>query len=165
MEFPDLHEFPKRHAPSPYGDPVVVVKVGAGMLPDGLMLRAIGWLEQPGFPTGAVSKECVDALVAALKCGIFRDGYRGIHNCTLCGKAHPEVRWRRRKVFLKGHGHYLVQSGQVVYMAPNLLLHYILDHEYRPPDEFNEAVLKGRFLTEDDLVVRWQIPGGDVDQT
>jgi hypothetical protein len=159
MEFPDLHEFPDGHPPSPYGKPLLVVKVGSGMLPDGLTLRAVGWLERPGFPTGSVSKDCVEALVAALRGGIFSDGYRGIHSCTLCGKALPEVRWRRRKVVLKGHGHYLVQSGQLVYMAPRLLLHYILDHEYRPPDEFVQAVAQGRFLTDDDLVIRWRAPG------
>src|SRR4051794_691950 len=118
MEFPDLHEFPQGHPPSPYGKPLLVVKVGAGMLPEGLAVRAVGWLERPGFPTGSVSKDYVDALVAALRGGIFSDGYPGIHSCTLCGKTLPEVRWRRRKVTLKGHGHYLVQSGQIVYMAP-----------------------------------------------
>jgi hypothetical protein len=159
MEFPDLHRFPDGHPPSPYGRPVLVVKVGSGMLPDGLTLRAVGWLERPGFPTGSVSKDCVDALVAALRGGIFLDGYRGVHGCTLCGTGCPEVRWRRRKVALTGHGHYLLQSGQVVYMAPSLLLHYILDHDYRPPDEFVHAVVHGRFLTEDDLVIRWRAPG------
>lgn len=49
MEFPDLHEFPKCHPPSPYGKPAVVVKIGDGILPKGLKLRAVGWLEQAGF--------------------------------------------------------------------------------------------------------------------
>ena len=159
MEIPDLHRFPEDHPPSPYGRPVLVVKVGDGVLPGGLALRAVGWLERPGFPTGVVPKGCIDALVAALRGGVFSDGDRGIHSCTLCGKCLPEVTWRRRSVALKGHGHYLVRHEQAVYMAPSLLLHYILAHEYRPPDEFLEAVAKGRFLTEDDLVVTWRIPG------
>jgi hypothetical protein len=159
MEFPDLHEFPKTHPPSPYGKPVVVVKVGDGVLPEGLTLRAVGWLERPGFPTGAVPRECIGSLVAALHGGIFRDGSRGIHGCTLCGQESPAVRWKRRKFPLQGHGHYLVQLGQVVYMAPALLLHYVLDHGYCPPDEFLVAVMKGHFLSEADLVVRWRVPG------
>lgn len=52
MEFSDLHEFPNGHPPSPYGEPLLVVKVGDGMLPSGLTLRAVGWLERVGFPTG-----------------------------------------------------------------------------------------------------------------
>ena len=36
-------------------------------------------------------------------------------------------------------------------MTPALVLHYILDHRYRPPDEFVEAVIEGSLLTDDDL--------------
>jgi hypothetical protein len=159
MEFPDLHELPRNHPPSPYGEPVVVVKVGDGVLPEGLTIRAVGWLERPGFTTGTVPKGCIGPLVDALRGGIFSDGYRGYHTCTLCGKSWPEITWKRRRIGLQGHGHYLVQRDQIVYMAPALLLHYILDHGYRPPDEFLDAVLKGRFLTEEDLVVRWRAAG------
>ncbi len=159
MEFPDLHEFPKGHPPSPYGKPVFVVKIGDGILPGDRTLRAVGWLEREGFPTGRVPKECIDALVAALRGGILSDGYRGYHTCSLCGQFSTWVKWKRRSYSVQGHGHYLVQMGQVVYMAPALLLHYILGHQYRPPDEFLEAVEKGRFLTEEDLVVRWRSPG------
>ncbi len=38
-------------------------------------------------------------------------------------------------------------------MAPALVLHYILDHHYRPPDEFAEAVIIGSFLTSEDLLL------------
>src|SRR5687768_15031133 len=86
MELPDLHQFPKNHPPSPYGKPVMVVKVGDGMLPRGLILKAVGWLERPGFVTGAVPKDCIGSLVNALHGGIISDGYRGIHSCTLCGE-------------------------------------------------------------------------------
>jgi hypothetical protein len=167
MEFSDLHEFPKNHPPSPYGKPLLVVKVGEGVLPEGLALRAVGWLERPGFTTGTVPKDCIGALIEGLRGGIFSDGYRGYHSCTLCGKSLVEVKWKRRRIGLQGHGHYLVERGQVVYMAPALLLHYILDHDYHPPEEFLDAVVKGRFLTEEDLVVRWRRAaeeGGPADQ-
>jgi hypothetical protein len=36
-------------------------------------------------------------------------------------------------------------------MCPALILHYILDHEYKPPEEFIQAVEQGRFLRPDDL--------------
>jgi hypothetical protein len=158
MEIPDLHEFPKNSAPSPYGKPVLVLKVGNAVLPRGLTLRAVGWLEQPKFPTGAIPKKCIGKLVEALRGGIFSDGYRGYHTCAVCGSFLPEITWKRRKITLQGHGHYLVQTGKIVYMAPELLLHYILGHDYCPPEEFVEAVSKGRFLTEEDLVVKWRAP-------
>jgi hypothetical protein len=43
-------------------------------------------------------------------------------------------------------------------MAPALLLHYILGHQYRPPDEFVTAVIEGRFLVPEDLVFRPTMP-------
>ncbi len=147
MELPDLHEFPEGGPPSPYGRPLLVVKVGDGLLPKGLTLRAVGWLEQPGFMTGAVPKSCIGFLVEFLKSGVFLDGCRGIHSCMLCGKVQPEIKWKRRKFALQGHGHYLVQLGKIVYMAPSLLLHYIIDHQYCPPQEFVDATLNGKFLT------------------
>jgi hypothetical protein len=159
MELPDLHEFPENSPPSPYGKPVLMVKVGDGVLPGGLTLRAVGWLERPEFPTGTVPKECIGKLVVALRGGIFSDGHRGSHSCGLCGKSLPEVTWKRRRLTLQGHGHYLVQLGKVVYMAPALLLHYILEHGYCPPEEFVEAVSTGRFLMEEDLVVKWRVKG------
>jgi hypothetical protein len=157
MEFPDLHEFSPGHPPSPYEKPVSVVKVGSGMLSKGLRLRAVGWIERPGFPIGKVPKEFVDAVVGALGRAPFHDGYRGIHPCMLCGEEFIEVRWRRKKIALTGYGHYLVRSGRIVYMAPSLLLHYVLDHSYRPPHQFIKAAMTGVFLTVDDLVVRWGV--------
>jgi hypothetical protein len=138
---------------------VLVVKAGDGLLPKNLTIRAVGWLERAGFTTGDVPKHCITALVDALRGGIFSDGFRGYHTCTICGKFPPEIKWKRRRLGLLGHGHYLVQLGKVVYMAPELLLHYILDHGYRPPDEFLDALSQGRFLTEKDLVVRWRATG------
>jgi hypothetical protein len=159
MEFPDLHEFPKNHPPSPYGHPVVVVKIGDGVLPKGLKIRAVGWLEQPGFATGEVPKQCIGALVEALQRGIFSDGYRGCHGCVLCGIEFPEIKWKRQRIKLKGHGHYLLQVGKVVFMAPELLLHYILEHGYCPPSKFLDAILNGRFLGEADLLIKWRTVG------
>jgi hypothetical protein len=158
MEFRDLHEFPKDHPPSPYGEPVPVPN-GEGTLPEGLRLRTVGWLESPGFATGSIPKACLAALAEALHGHIFSDGYRGVQSCTLCGKTCPEITWALKRITLKGHGHYLVQRGQIVYMAPELLLHYILDHGYCPPPEFVDAVVHGRFLKPEDLVIRWREMG------
>jgi hypothetical protein len=158
MEFSDLHEFPSGHPPSPYGRPLLVVKVGDAILEGTTALRAVGWIERPGFPTGSVPKQCIDALVAALPVGIFDDGYRGFHSCVLCGEAFPAVKWRRRSIGLQGHGHFLLRHEDVVYMAPALILHYILAHHYQPPEEFIAALAAGRFLTEDDLLVTWRSP-------
>jgi hypothetical protein len=36
-------------------------------------------------------------------------------------------------------------------MTPALILHYILDHGYRPPEKFLEATTAGEFLRPEDL--------------
>ncbi len=116
MEYPDLHTFPEGHPPSPYNSPALVVKIGDGSLPRGLELRVVGWLEKPGFLTGKVIDECLDALVVAHSEGkIFSDGHRGIHDCTLCGRGRPKIRWRGQTLDLLGHGHYLIQMKDSVY--------------------------------------------------
>jgi hypothetical protein len=156
MKFNDLHTFPENHPPSPYGDAVHIVRIGNGFLPKGLVLRAVGWIEDQNFPTGHVLEECIDLLVDAHGGKILHDTTKGVHTCTLCNGSTPTEKWKGKPIRLLGYGHYLVQKDNIVYMAPELLLHYILAHEYRLPDEFIQGVLHGKFLGEDDLVIEWE---------
>jgi hypothetical protein len=39
-----------------------------------------------------------------------------------------------------GTANVFVPAGDVVFVAPSLLLHYIDSHEYQPPSEFQRAV-------------------------
>lgn len=109
---------------------------------------------------------------------IFTD-YCGFHNCEICSdeehhhargrietvldwegqeikgwRLEPNVSWKGQELTVIGLGHHLIRCGQIVYMAPALLLHYIQCHQYKPPDEFVNAVIDGRFLTQEDLVFR-----------
>ncbi len=103
----------------------------------------------------------MDALLEAYDTkAVFSDGTAGWHDCELCpgpeawysdGKLGPVIRWRSRQVRLYGHGHHLVQHGTFTYMAPALILHYILDQGYRPPQEFLEATTAGEFLRPEHL--------------
>ncbi|OGO38169.1 MAG: hypothetical protein A2147_08050 [Chloroflexi bacterium RBG_16_57_8] len=154
MKFEDLYKFPEGHPPSPYEFAVKIFNVGEVYLPAGLQLFAVGWIEEAGFTTGAVPEECIEALVAAYPAKIIPDGTRGLHTCTLCKVELPKVGWKGKTVDVKGYGHYLVRHENSVYMAPALLLHYILDHHYRPPQVFIDAVIKGEFLTTDDLEIK-----------
>jgi hypothetical protein len=103
----------------------------------------------------------IDALLREYQTGaIFSDGTAGWHDCEMCpgpeawypnGQVGPVVSWRGQKRRIYGHGHYLVRHGTKVFMAPALLLHYIVDHSYCPPDEFHHAVRDGTFLRPNDL--------------
>jgi hypothetical protein len=94
--------------------------------------RAVGWLEhsQP-FPTGPV-----DAAVYARLVELLKDPWRpyvtmGFHRCDLCLYAGDHT--GNRELFVPGDG--------VIYVAPELIGHYMNAHGYRPPDEFCKAVL------------------------
>ena len=155
MEYEDLHKFPEGHPPSPYADmPVNIFEVGEVSLPDGLEMFAVGWIESPDFTQGDVPDASIEALVAATPGKIVPDGTRGWHTCTICEAEMPQVEWNGNPVEVMGNGSYLVRSGSSVYLAPALLLHYIIDHNYQPPQEFIDATVDGEFMGVDDLEVK-----------
>lgn len=169
MKYQDLFIFPEGHPPSPYEYPVSImrqetgyefdpskIRFGKGYLPKGLHLCAIGWIEDFDFATGSVPEIFTGIIASTISSKIFSDGTRGFHTCCLCGVLMPKVIWNAMEISIAGYGHYLIQMGKIVYMAPALLLHYIIDHNYCPPQEFVEAVINGQFLTEDDLEIVWR---------
>ena len=42
-----------------------------------------------------------------------------------------------------GDGEICVTGKVAVYAAPTLIYHYVVEHQYRPPDEFINTVLSG----------------------
>jgi hypothetical protein len=137
-------------------------KWGYGLLPEGLTLCAVGWLSNSVPTQGEVPADCISRLWQAFKKKRYCfDGTAGWHDCELCqgqddwypnGQVGPIVQWRGRKMRVRGYGHFLIQSSELIYIAPVLILHYILDHSYRPPDAFVETVMQGEFLKPSDLV-------------
>jgi hypothetical protein len=96
-------------------------------------LRAVGWLDDThAFSRGPVAPEVLDALqrFAARAWSPFQ--FRGWHDCELCpaGKRGMEG----------GHANLFVPGEAFLYVAPELLVHYVRDHVYAPPQEFVEAV-------------------------
>ena len=165
MYIEDLTQLPPGHPPSPYYIPVSLRKVdkwGQGILPEGLVLRAVGWLGDFNPHEGNTPPECVSRLWEAYASKrIISDGTAGFHNCELChgeqqwypgGRVGPVAAWGDQQLRIVGHGHFLIRLDEIVYLSPVLILHYILDHGYQPPDAFLEAVLHGEFLSQDDLV-------------
>lgn len=94
-------------------------------------LRAIGWLEQGrSFHTGAVDPAVYARLVELLRNPWEPAITMGFHRCDLClydGES--------------GKRNLYVPAGGFVFVAPELVAHYMNSHGYRPPDEFCAAVL------------------------
>ncbi|HEY1548287.1 MAG TPA: hypothetical protein VGG28_10720 [Kofleriaceae bacterium] len=99
----------------------------------GAAVRAIGWLEQGhAFSTGSAS----DAFVSALRRHVEDPGRwlavvsAGVHACDLGGCDRSS-----------GQQYVIIPARTCVYVAPDLVTHYVEAHSYLPPSEFVDAVL------------------------
>jgi len=98
-------------------------------------LIAVGWLDRRyPYPRGTVPQEVIQGLWRG-----WWEPFRamGYHQCEFCEWEDPRIRIgchvSQRNLFIPG--------DQRVYVAPELILHYIEDHCYCPPRRFQEAVL------------------------
>lgn len=86
----------------------------------------IGWLDKDvPFNKGAVDNKIVDKI----KNITASESFKGSHICNICNDRKFRTN-NNKKVTYKG----------VTYVFPGLLEHYILDHNYLPPNEFIEAI-------------------------
>lgn len=115
----------------------------------------VGWLgAESEFMTADPSPEFLRALVR----GAFEDHnvMRGLQNCNFCDLESGgfgvlidddgSVRYWDKSIIEPpawlGTGEIRVTSEKgVTYAAPTLVVHYVLDHHYAPPEEFVEAML------------------------
>ena len=101
---------------------------------------AVGWLDPPfDFPRGTVKRAVRDRLQELLSDPWSPILFLGVHNCGFC--EHPAVSYSEDaddqpcgaiNVFIPGR--------QVVFLVPDLILHYIDEHQYCPPPAFTDAV-------------------------
>lgn len=90
----------------------------------------IGWLENgDNFPTGNFSeREKVIELLSSME---RYNLCKGFHVCDFCGED-------------RGNGELHVSYKGQRYQAPAMIIHYIRDHNYKPPQEFIDAVLNNK---------------------
>jgi hypothetical protein len=96
---------------------------------------AVGWLDksQP-FPQRKPSPEFLAKLKEFAR--RYGDSARtlgwgamgGCHSCAFCDKA-------------LGFGSFGVPAGEKLYYAPDMIAHYVEQHDYDPPAEFISAVM------------------------
>lgn len=98
------------------------------MLGAGESLRAVGWLSpEHAYTRGDVSPKHIRLLKEHLSDAFQTSFFMGCHTCEFC--------LRRRKQM-----NLIVPTSEVVYVAPEMILHYVTEHGYRPPDCFFEAL-------------------------
>lgn len=113
----------------------------------------IGWLEMGHeFPIGDFPEK--RELIQKLESKKIENKCRGVHGCEFCDPdnkfvnkfdpsriTNPNFVEPEEKDSHTGNGEYIVQWNGKVYSAPILIVHYIETHNYRPPQEFIDAVM------------------------
>jgi hypothetical protein len=103
----------------------------------GVRYRLVGWLgPRPDFPTGPVPAALLPTLwrYVPYKCEM----YMGVHACDFCGE-----HGHREDGMAVGNAQIWIFHASRAYFVPDMIIHYISKHHYRPPDEFIDAVLHG----------------------
>jgi hypothetical protein len=107
----------------------------ATMVIDGPHVRAVGWLSagQP-FPTGSSLPDFLARLKRFCECweagidSLHWELFLGPHTCELCDS-------------FMAAGNIGVPAGELLYVAPEMVAHYVEVHRYAPPAEFVAAVM------------------------
>jgi len=107
----------------------------------------IGWLDKDvAYQTGDVPAEFVGRLRDICRSGVNRT--RGLHQCNLCPPDQATT-WVEPTTIRGSAADYVVGGAEIrvlsrdgtVYASPDMIIHYVESHGYRPPEEFIEAVL------------------------
>lgn len=91
------------------------------------------------YTKGETAKEFQERLWRY--CSGVVNATRGIHLCNLCAESAQRASVLRQSRL--GSAELRVFYADKVYASPNLIYHYVVEHGYKPPQEFVEAVLHG----------------------
>lgn len=84
-------------------------------------VRAIGWLSaEHEFAKGTVAPPALDALRVLIRDGYVPVALGGPHVCELCSNAREA-------------NNVVVPAGDLLYVAPAMVAHYVEAHEYAAP--------------------------------
>jgi hypothetical protein len=101
----------------------------------------VGWLDDThDYPRGEVSDDFMEKLLQLLANPWQPCVALGFHACELCG---PMVVNEGGVIdHALGTRNLFVPSEDCIYVAPELVVHYIEVHGYQPPEKFVDAVLR-----------------------
>jgi hypothetical protein len=99
---------------------------------DAPILRNVGWLEAgQAYQRGHTPPELVTHLLRMATS--YTVAMRGIHSCPFC-RDRVTMMVDGQDVYL-GNAELRARAGEITYVAPSLLPHYIAAHGYKPPDD------------------------------
>src|SRR5262245_34623367 len=94
----------------------------------------VGWLDSfHPYPKGEVSEEFKERLFQFCRSPVNRT--RGWQECQFCGQRHRVKVIRNETTLVLGSAGIRVSGeGGVIYAAPDMVYHYVTEHNYKPPD-------------------------------
>ena len=116
----------------------------------------IGWLERcAAYPKGVVDPDLTLKLLALCKFPI--NCPFGLHACHFCNESPVRITDSDGE-FCLGCGEIRVptKDKSATYVAPSLIYHYVVAHQYLPPDAFLDAL---RALSLPSPAVVWILEG------
>ena len=104
-------------------------------------IKKIGWLDSANpFLQGNISPTFVDKLIKILN----RERVnllRGIKKCPLCSNIVYAEGFNKGTLGISQIWVPDMHNSNIVYAAPDFIIHYVKDHKYCPPQEFIESVM------------------------
>lgn len=123
-------------------------------LSDSIAAKAVGWLDKAHpFPVAPPDARFLESLWTLSQIAVNQT--RGLCYCYFC-----DPKWYG---YTEAHGGALVLgsaeiivfgSDGAVFLAPNLLFHYVKTHHYDPPEVFKAAVIENAGLARDAYTAR-----------
>lgn len=105
-------------------------------------LVAIGWLdEEHPYLRGQVNEPFLDKLFDLLGRPWAPMYFLGYADCPFCTLDSYGITYKDKKIVV-GALNLFVPGDGFLYAAPSMIAHYILTHNYAPPAEFCDAVLR-----------------------
>lgn len=120
MNKPDITRERWRHQKSLSYDPTI---------PEEFEATLIGWLESEIPRTGQIGTDALKKIEWICEHQKIDQGWLGYHTCGIC-----------RQFDDRGEALYICDN--TYYVLPRMILHYIKDHHYLPPEDFLEDLKK-----------------------
>lgn len=105
---------------------------------------AVGWLDPfHDFNQDDVTPEFFDRLCQLLVRPWNYVRSFGVHECRFCRfSGGGSVRYKNYSIQAHGNELLFVPSGEIIYISPSSIAHYIDAHGYCPPLEYQRAVME-----------------------
>ncbi|MFJ8751648.1 hypothetical protein ACIREO_20320 [Streptomyces sp. NPDC102441] len=104
----------------------------------------VGWLgPEHEYTTGVVDQRVVQALVTLSTA--YENQMRGFHHCAFCDADRLWVSdspGGGTRTWLGSAEIRVEGEDGILYASPNLIIHYITEHQYFPPEDFCRAAVR-----------------------